>query len=45
MGLDAVLWVFSPDLVFDGRSAAELFAVQPERVIEEARIRLTGGRD
>ncbi len=45
VGLDAVLWVLSPDLAFDGRSAAELFAVQPERVIEEARIRLTGGRD
>ncbi len=45
VGLDAVLWVLSPDLAFDGRSAAELFAVQPQRVIEEARIRLSGAGD
>jgi hypothetical protein len=45
VGLDAVLWVFAPDLAFDGKSPAELFATQPERVIAEARIRLAGGHD
>lgn len=45
VGLEAVLWMLSPDLAFDGRSAADLFVVQPERVIEEARIRLAGGSD
>jgi len=45
VGLDAVLWVFAPDLAFGGKSPADLFAAEPDRIIEEARIRLAGGRD
>ena len=42
LGLDAVLWMFTPDYAFDGKSPAELFAKQPTRIIEEARIRRDG---
>lgn len=42
VGLDAVLWVFAPDFAFDGKSPAELFAAQPERIINEARARRDG---
>lgn len=42
VGLDAILWVFAPDLAFDGKSPAELFATQPERIIKEARARRDG---
>ena len=45
VGLEAVLWVFAPDLAFDGKSPAELFAVQPERIIKEARARRDGNPD
>jgi hypothetical protein len=46
LGLDAVFWVFWPDYAFDGKTPAEAFTLEPERVIEEARIRfLEGGRD
>lgn len=45
VGLEAVLWVFAPDLAFDGKSPAELFAVQPERIIKEARARRDGSCD
>lgn len=45
VGLDAVLWVFAPDLAFDGKSPAELFAAQPERIIKEARARRDGNPD
>lgn len=45
LGLYAVFWVLWPDHAFDGKSPAEVFSLEPDRVIEEARIRLTGGRD
>lgn len=47
IGNDAVLWVFSPDHAFDGKTPAELFPLEPERVIAESRIRRDGaaGRD
>ncbi len=47
IGNDAVLWVFSPDRAFDGKTPAELFPLEPDRVIGETRIRRDGapGRD
>ena len=45
IGLEAVLWVFTPDLAFDGKSPAELFALQPERIIKEARARRDANPD
>lgn len=45
VGNDAVLWVFWPDNAFDGKTPADVFPLEPDRVIEEARIRLAGGRD
>lgn len=45
VGLDAVMWVFAPDNAFTGKTPAEVFAAEPDLVIEEARIRLEGGRD
>lgn len=45
VGLDAVMWVFAPDHAFKRQSPAKMFADNPEFVIEEARIRLEGGRD
>ena len=34
VGNDAVLWVFSPDHAFEGKTPAESFALEPDRVIE-----------
>lgn len=45
IGNDAVLWVFSPDHAFDGKTPAELFPLEPDRVIEETRIRRDGAPD
>lgn len=46
LGLDAIFWVFWPDQAFDKGTPAELFPLEPDRVIEEARIRfIEGGRD
>lgn len=45
VGLDAVMWVFAPDTAFSGHSPADTFANDPDLVIEEARIRIEGGRD
>lgn len=45
VGNDAVLWVYSPDHAFDGRTPAELFPLEPDRVIEVARIRRDGHPD
>jgi len=45
IGNDAVLWVFSPDHAFDGKTPAELFPLEPDRVIAEARIRRDGAPD
>lgn len=45
IGNDAVLWVFSPDHAFDGKTPAELFPHEPDRVIVETRIRRDGAPD
>ena len=45
VGNEAIIWVFAPDHAFDGKTPAELFPWEPDRVIVEARIRLDGSRD
>lgn len=45
VGNEAVFWVFSPDHAFDGKSPAELFPLEPDRVIEETRNRRDGAPD
>lgn len=45
VGLDAVLWVLWPDNAFGGKSPSEVFVLDPDQVIEEARIRRDGDRD
>lgn len=45
IGNDAVLWVFSPDHAFDGKSPSELFPLEPDRVIAGTRIRRDGAPD
>lgn len=45
IGLDAVLWVFTPDAALDELSPSEMFPVDPGRVIALARHRLRGGVD
>lgn len=45
VGLDAVLWVLWPDNAFGGKSPSEVFVLEPDQVIEEARIRRDGDRD
>lgn len=46
LGLDAVFWVFWPDNTFDQKTPAELFPLEPDRVIQVARIRfIEGGSD
>jgi len=42
VGNDAVLWAFSPDNAFDGKTPAELFPLEPDWVTEVARIRRDG---
>lgn len=44
-GLDAVLWVLWPDAAFGGKSPSEVFVLEPDQVIEEARMRKDGDRD
>lgn len=45
VGIEAALWILWPDHAFDRKSPADVFPLDPDRVINEARIRLDGGRD
>lgn len=42
---DAVLWVFWPDHAFAGKTPADVFPLEPCRVINEALIRRGGDRN
>lgn len=45
VGLDAVLWMFAPDLAFEGQTPAECFLHDPQRVILVALARMHGSND
>ena len=45
VGTDAILWVFAPDDALDGKTPADVFPDDPERVIALARTRRDGGSD
>lgn len=42
LGVDAVLWMYAPDLALDGREPAGVFGTDPDRVISLARRRRDG---
>lgn len=42
LGLDAVLWLFQPDDALGGRTPAEIFPEDPQRIIALAKRRLLG---
>ena len=45
IGLDAALWISSPDLAFDGQTPAAYFLQDPQRVIRIALARMHGSDD
>lgn len=45
IGLDAALWIVSPDLAFEGQTPAEYFLYDPQRVIRVALARMHGSDD
>ena len=45
IGLDAALWIASPDLAFDGQTPATYFLQDPQRVIRVAFARMHGTDD
>jgi hypothetical protein len=44
-GWQRAFWLYSPHALLEGRTPADVFANQPERVIEVARREFTGGQD